>query len=153
MIGVYGGSFDPFTKGHADIVRRALTLLDELHIVIGVNIQKRPFMTPEQRLESIRTLYRSDPRVHVTVHDGILARYAQEVGAKVLIRGLRNASDFEVERPISEVNRLKFGVETLFLMADPELSLVSSSLVRELATFGESYDEYLPDEAAPNDIV
>lgn len=150
MIGVYGGSFDPFTKGHADIVQRALELLDKLYIVIGVNVQKTPFMPAPERLKNIQALYAQDPRVEVITYDGVLARYAQEVGADVLVRGLRNASDFEVERPTSEVNRLKFGVETIFLMADPELSLVSSSLVRELAAFGESYDEYLPSNPNSN---
>ncbi len=143
-IGVYGGSFDPFTKGHADIVKRALALVDELHIVVGVNIHKTPFMPLEERLQRLETLYRSEPRVHVTSHQGILARYAHSVGANVLIRGIRNTYDLEAERPLAEVNRQKFGVETIFLLADPTLSSVSSSLVRELADFGESYDEYLP---------
>ncbi|MDO5035413.1 MAG: pantetheine-phosphate adenylyltransferase [Porphyromonas sp.] len=144
-IGVYAGSFDPFTIGHDDIVRRALSIVDELHIVVGVNIHKgQPFQPLDERLATIRHLYEGEPHIVVTHHEGITAKYALTLDGAVLIRGIRTASDLEQERAIADVNRNHFGVETLFLLADPRLAMVSSTLVRELAAFGERYDEYLP---------
>lgn len=145
IIGVYGGSFDPFTKGHEDIVKRSLRLVDKLYIVIATNIKKNTFYSITERERQITALYKSEEKVKVTAYDGVLATFAKEVNASFLIRGIRNTIDLEMERPMAEVNRLKYGIETLFLLSDPLLSGVSSSIVRELASFGESYDEYLPD--------
>lgn len=142
-IGVYAGSFDPFTIGHANIVARALKLVDELHIVIGQNILKQPFQSLTDRLESIKQLYSDDERIVVVSHDGIVAQYASGHGA-VLIRGLRTMADLESERAMAEVNKERFSVETICLFTQSKYSYVSSSLVRELAAFGEDYSEYIP---------
>lgn len=142
-IGVYAGSFDPFTTGHANIVRRALEVVDELHIVLGQNILKQPFQSLSDRLESIRQLYTDDKRIVVVSHDGIIAKYASQYGA-ILIRGLRTVADLENERTMAEVNKEHFGVETICLFSESRYSYVSSSLVRELAAFGEDYSEYIP---------
>lgn len=143
-IGVYAGTFDPFTIGHADIVRRALALFDEVHIVIGVNFRKTPFMPVAERLENIKTLYQNEPRIRVVEHSGIVARYAQGLTDAVLVRGIRTVADMEQERTTADVNRNHFGVDTIFLFSDTQFSSVSSSLVRELGAFGEDYSEYLP---------
>ena len=155
ITGIYGGSFNPFTSGHADIVSRALGVVDELHIVVGKNILKPNAAEEiESRVAAIRALYRDEPRVRVLSRDGILALYAQSLarsleGRVVFVRGLRNASDLEAETPMAYVNRAKYGVETLFLLADPSLSFVSSSIVRELESFGEDAGEFLPHPLEP----
>lgn len=142
-VGVYAGSFDPFTIGHADIVARALQLLDELHIMLGQNIAKRPFQAVEERMKFIKELYRDEPRIKVVAYDGIVAKYAKAHGA-VLVRGLRGIRDLDGEQTLAEVNRSHFGVETICLFAAPEHRIISSSLIRELAAFGEDYSEYIP---------
>lgn len=144
-IGIYAGTFDPFTIGHQDIVRRAVRLVDELHIVIGVNYRKHPFQPTEERMAVIEELYKNAPHIRVVRHDGIVARYAAGLaGEVVLIRGIRTVADMESERSIADVNRNHFGVDTIFLFSDAKYSSVSSSLVRELATFGEDYSRYIP---------
>ena len=142
-VGVYAGSFDPFTIGHADIVSRALQLLDELYIVLGQNIAKQPFQSVEERMKFIEELYRDDSRIKVVAYDGIVANYAKEQGA-VLVRGLRGIGDLDNEQTLAEVNRSYFGVETICLFAAPAHRIISSSLIRELAAFGEDYSEYIP---------
>lgn len=142
-IGVYAGSFDPFTIGHANIVRRALEMVDELHIVLGQNILKNQLGAVEERLKSIKGLYENDPRIVVVAHDGIIAKYASQNHA-ILIRGLRNVRDMENERAMAEINKERFGVETLCLFSESKYSYVSSSMVRELAAFGEDYSEFIP---------
>ncbi len=142
-VAVYAGSFDPFTIGHANIVQRALEIVDELHIVVGVNITKACFQPYETRVESLKELYRGDDRIKIVTYDGIVAKYAKQIGA-VLIRGIRNVADLESERQLAEVNRKLFGIETICLFSDSTYSYVSSSLVRELATFGEEYSEFIP---------
>lgn len=142
-IGVYAGSFDPFTVGHANIVKRALGLVDELHIVIGANILKEPFLRLEQRLEAIKSLYRDEERVKVITYHGIIAEYAIEHSA-ILIRGIRNASDLAAEQVLADVNREHFGVETVCLFSEPRYSFISSSMIRELSAFGKDYSEYIP---------
>ena len=143
---VYGGSFNPFTIGHADIVRRALAFADEVHIVFGINITKPETSEyTEARIAELARHYSDEPRVKVLCYEGILAKYAASLpGTAVLLRGIRSASDLRLETPQADTNRLKYGVETLFLMADPSLSYISSSLVRELRAFGEDVSEYLP---------
>lgn len=148
MKGVYSGTFNPFTIGHADIVRRALSVLDELHVVIGTNILKVANAdTTEERVKKLQGLYRSEPRIVVTSYPGIIAKYAKSLGdSAVLIRGIRSSTDLERERSQADTNRIKYGVETLFLLSDPSLSYVSSSLVRELQAFGEDASEFLPSQ-------
>ncbi len=143
-IGVFAGSFDPYTIGHADIVRRAMGVVDELHVVIGVNYLKKPYLSAEERLAFIRSLYADDPRIVVAVHEGLTARYAESVGAHFLIRSLRTVKDMEYEREVAHTNLRHFGLDTIFFFSDPALSSVSSSIARELAAFGEDISSYLP---------
>lgn len=146
-IGVYAGTFDPFTIGHQDIVRRAEGLVDELHILIGVNFRKIPFQPVEERLEAIKAIYKGHSNIIVAKYDGIVARYAQSLEGKTfLIRGIRTVADMESERTIADVNRNHFGVDTIFLFSDAKYTSVSSSLVRELAAFNEDYSNYIPEK-------
>lgn len=144
-IGIYAGTFDPFTIGHQHIVERAVALFDELYILIGVNYRKTPFEPTEKRLKTIQALYAHNPKVKVVTHDGIVAKYVKSISDNaVLIRGIRTVADMEIERNIADINRNHFGVDTIFLFSDAKYSSVSSSLVREFATFGEDYSEFLP---------
>ncbi len=143
-IALFPGSFDPFTVGHADIVRRALPLFDRLIIAVGINPSKHGEQTAVQRVESIATLYRKEPRIEVRSYSSLTVDFASECGARYIVRGVRSPIDFEYERNMAEVNRRLSGVETVILCADPALAHISSSLVRELEAFGRDVSEYLP---------
>lgn len=144
LIGVFAGSFDPFTIGHDDLVRRALGVVDELHILVGVNVSKQYDTAPDVRVQQIAELYRDEPRITVTSTEGLTAHYARQVGATILIRGIRSVRDMEAEREMAETNLSHFGLDTLFFFTRPELAAISSHLVRELAHFGEDVTPYLP---------
>ncbi len=141
---IFPGTFDPFTIGHAALVRRALNVVDELYIAIGINIEKRTMFTLDERMERISALYKDEPRIHVTSYEGLTTDFAQSVGAQFIIRGVRSAIDFEYERGIADVNRMLTGIDTLLLISEPEYAAISSSVVRELARFGKDISPYLP---------
>ena len=143
-VGIYAGSFDPFTIGHVDIVQRALRLVDTLHIVIGVNPRKASFIPSDERLRTIQELYSDNPHIVVALNEGLTATYAKANGATVLIRGIRNVTDMEYERSMADIHLTHFGLDTILLFSSPELAGISSSVVRELATFGEDYSRYIP---------
>ena len=143
-IGLFAGSFDPFTIGHDDLVRRALGIVDELHILVGVNVGKQYDTAPDVRVRQIAELYRNEPRITVASTEGLTAHYARQVGATILIRGIRSVRDMEAEREMAETNLSHVGLDTLFFFTRPELAAISSHLVRELAHFGEDVTPYLP---------
>ena len=143
-IGLFAGSFDPFTIGHDDLVRRTLGVVDELHILVGVNVGKQYDTAPDVRVRQIAELYRDEPRITVASTEGLTAHYARRVGATILIRGIRSVRDMEAEREMAETNLSHFGLDTLFFFTRPELAAISSHLVRELAHFGEDVTPYLP---------
>ena len=141
---IFPGTFDPFTIGHDTLVRRALNLVDELYIAIGINTEKRTMLTLDERIARIKALYEDDPRVHVVSYEGLTTDFAQSIGAQLIIRGVRNTIDFEYERNIADVNRMLTGIETVLLISEPEYAAISSSVVRELAHFGKDVSKYLP---------
>ena len=140
----FAGSFDPFTTGHADIVRRGLSLFDGIIIAIGTNSSKTPWQPVEERLARLRELYKDEPRVRIETYDGLTVDAAKRLGANVILRGVRNAIDLEYERSIAQGNLDLEGMETVFLLASPTLAHVSSSLVRELSHYGRDVSIYLP---------
>lgn len=141
----FAGSFDPFTTGHASIAERALPLCTELVIAVGVNATKQPDPDElEARLDAIRRLYAEEKKVKVTCYTGLTVEAARAAGADALLRGVRSVADFEYERAIADVNRSLTGIETVLLFATPELSSVSSSVVRELRAHGYPTDRFLP---------
>ena len=144
MKAVFPGTFDPFTVGHYDIVRRALTFTDEIIIAVGVNELKHTLTELNERLATIRELYANEPRVSVTAYDGLTTDIARSVGALFILRGVRNISDFEYERNMADINRHLTGIETVLLFSSPELAYISSSMVRELIHLGKPVDEFLP---------
>ncbi len=143
---IFPGSFDPFTIGHASIVGRGLPLFDEIVIGVGVNESKRALYAPSERVEAIRRLYAAEPRVRVESYDDLTIDFAQRVGAKFILRGLRSVKDFEYERDIANMNHRLSGIETVLLFTEPNYSSVSSSVVRELIAFGKDVSDFLPHE-------
>ena len=141
---VFPGTFDPFTIGHDALVRRALNVVDELYIAIGINTGKHTMLSLDERMERIATLYGDEPRIHVVSYEGLTTDFAQSVGAQFIIRGVRSAIDFEYERNIADVNRMLTGIDTLLLMSEPQHAAISSSMVRELAHFGKDISDYIP---------
>lgn len=143
-IALFAGSFDPFTVGHKSIVDRGLEIFDEIVIGVGVNAGKRGWQPVEERVERLRRLYAGDERVRVETYSGLTIEAARKMGAKFLLRGVRTVADFEYERQLADVNRNLSGVETVLLYALPELASVSSSMVRELASYGVDVSPYVP---------
>ena len=141
---LFPGSFDPFTLGHADIVRRALALFDEVVIAVGYNEQKSGWMPVQERVASIKRLYAEEPRVKVESYAGLTVDFARERGIEAIVRGVRTTADFEYEMQLADVNRQLTGIETVLLPASPQLASLSSSVVRELAHFGHDISAFLP---------
>ena len=146
-VGIFVGSFDPFTIGHDSIVRRALPLFDRLVIgVVGDHVSKPNLRPAEERMQAIRDLYAGEPRIEVKPYYGLAVDFARQEGAHYIIKGVRSVKDFEYEREQADINRqLTNGdIETLLLYAEPHLSSISSSMVRELAHFGVDVSNFLP---------
>lgn len=145
-VAVFPGSFNPFTLGHADIVKRGLELFDR--IVIGVGINEQKATSSEEtlpRVTVLRRLYANEPRISVKEYSTLTVDFARQHQAQFILRGVRTYKDFEYEQQIAEVNRQISGIETVILFSKPELSHISSSIVRELNHFGKSVNEFLPD--------
>ena len=145
-IALFPGSFDPFTKGHQDIVLRGLSLFDEIIIAIGVNSQKQTLFSVEDRKKWIKKVFDGEPKIKVDVFEGLTVHFCKKVDAHYLLRGLRNASDFDYEKTISQLNHIVGeDVETLFLISKPEFSHISSTIVREIIKGKGNARPFLPD--------
>ena len=131
-IGVFPGSFDPFTKGHEDIVRRFVPLFDEVIVAVGVNTSKQYMFTQESRTEHINALFADEGKVRVESFTGLTVDFCKEKSAQYLLRGIRNATDADYERSIAQMNNELYAIETLFLMCDPKLAPINSSIIREI---------------------
>jgi pantetheine-phosphate adenylyltransferase len=145
-IAVFPGSFDPITKGHEDIVKRALPLFDEVIIAIGTNSSKRYMYSLERRLEMIRFVFRNDPKVRVDTYNGMTVDFCREVKADFLLRGLRTAADFEFERGIAHANSILLpGLDTVFLLSLQEYSAINSTIVRDIVANGGDASAFVPE--------
>jgi pantetheine-phosphate adenylyltransferase len=142
---IFPGTFDPFTKGHYSIVERALTFMDEVVIGVGINEGKHTMFSPERRIEMISKLYANEPRVKVEAYSTLTVDFARKVDAQFMVRGIRSVKDFEYEESIADINRRLAGIETILLFTEPELSCVSSSVVRELLSFHKDVSMFLPE--------
>lgn len=142
---IFPGTFDPFTIGHHSIVKRALTFMDEIVIGIGINEGKKNCISTEKRLEMIRRLYADEPRVKVEAYSDLTIDFAKRQDASFIVRGIRTVRDFEYEEGIADVNRKLSGIETIFLFTEPELTSVSSTIVRELLHYGKDVSAFLPE--------
>lgn len=144
-IALFPGSFDPFTNGHLDVVRRGTRLFDQIIIAIGNNSSKQRYIPVDRMMQVIDRLFREEPKVSVQAYKGLTAEYAREVGANFLLRGLRNTTDFEYENTIAQANRhVNPSLETVFLITSPALAAINSSIIREIHRFGGDVSEFIP---------
>ncbi len=144
-VAIFPGSFDPFTRGHADIVERGLRLFDHIKIAVGHNEQKRGWIPVKERVRALCELYKNEPRVSIESYNGLTVDFAQELGARFILRGLRTHKDYEYELQMADVNKqLAPEVETIVLFSDSSLTNISSSIVRELAKYGRDITPWLP---------
>ncbi len=146
---VFTGTFDPMTLGHLDVIRRGRLLFDHLVVGIGVNPNKQSLFSVEERIEMARTVTGAFDNVSVEAFEGLTVHYVRQIGARVILRGLRTLSDMEYEFGMTLTNhKLDPRIDTVFLMADAEFSHVSSSLIRQVARFGgsEALQRFVPEE-------
>lgn len=149
-LAIFPGTFDPITNGHVDIVKRGLHLFDEIIIAVGQNTKKQTLFATEKRVEWIENIFANDPRVKVSSYEGLTVDFCKHNNALFILRGLRSNGDFEYESYIAQVNRkLAPGIETTFIMSSPELTSVSSSVVRDVIVFGGDYKSFVPKEVLP----
>ena len=141
---VFPGSFDPFTIGHADLVERGLKLFDRIIISVGYNEHKAGWLPVEERVRALRDFYSGNQQVTVESYTDLTVDYALSHDANFILRGVRSFKDYEYEANIAGVNKKLSGIETVILLADPKLSAVSSSVVRELHHFGRDISPWIP---------
>lgn len=145
---LFPGSFDPFTNGHLDVVRRASQLFDEVVIGVGTNMRKQYLFSPDEKITLIEAATADLTNVSVRTMTGLTINFMQEIQADTLVRGLRNETDYLYERDIAEMNHFLGEVETVFLMARPEHQNISSSILKEVATFGADITKLVPEPVA-----
>ncbi|MDD3321686.1 MAG: pantetheine-phosphate adenylyltransferase [Paludibacter sp.] len=141
---IFPGTFDPFTIGHYSIVLRGLSIFDEIVIGIGHNQSKKTLFSIEKRMEIIQQAFADEPRVKVQSYDSLTIDFALSVDAEFVLRGLRSVGDFEYERTIADTNRKLTGVETVILFTESEYSYISSTVTRDLISYGKDISAFLP---------
>lgn len=143
--GLYPGSFDPITNGHIDIIKRAARLVDELVVGVSVNSAKTPLFSMEERIMMIREAVKDMPKISVLELNGLTVDRAKEMGASVIVRGLRAVTDFENEMQLAQTNHyIDAGIETMFLATSLDYSFLSSTVVKELAWYGSDINKLVP---------
>jgi len=148
-IAVFPGSFDPITKGHSDVVLRALPLFDKIIIAIGVNSQKQSLYPLEQRIDWIKEVFKDEKKVTVESYEGLTVNFCEKKHAQYLLRGIRSAADFEYEKTIAHLNHdMLPGLETILILSTPELSSISSTIVREIIRGKGKVAKFVPKEIA-----
>jgi pantetheine-phosphate adenylyltransferase len=144
-IAVFAGTFDPVTMGHVDVVRRAAPLFDEIIIAIGVNTAKKTLFSLDKRTEWLERTFSDLSNIRIEHYEGLTVNFCESMGAKYLLRGLRNGTDFDYEAHIAQLNKsLDSKIETVFMMTSPEFSFISSTLVRDLVIHQGDYQPYVP---------
>jgi pantetheine-phosphate adenylyltransferase len=148
-LGIYAGTFDPITHGHADIITRSLSVFDQVMVAVAPNPTKRPLFTLEERIEMVRLVTKELPGVQVTSFEGLLVEFVRRMGARAVIRGLRAISDFEYEFQMALVNRkLDSSIETVFFMPREEYSYLTSSLIKDVGRHGGDLNKFLHPDVA-----
>ena len=145
---IFPGSFDPITNGHYDIIKRGVSLFDEVIVTIGVNAEKKYMFSLEERKRFIEEAFKDEPKVRMITYSGLTIDLCKKENAEFILRGLRNPADFEFEKAIAQTNReltKDNKIETLFLLTSASKSFISSSIVREILTFGGNYEILVPD--------
>jgi len=145
-IAVFPGSFDPITKGHESVVKRALPLFDKIIIGIGVNAEKSGFFPVEKRLKWIEKVFSGETKIEITTFTGLTIDFCKKTGARFILRGLRTSADFEFERAIAQTNKLMYPeIDTVFLLTTPELTPINSTIVRDIIRNGGDPSKFIPD--------
>jgi len=153
-IAIYPGSFDPVTLGHEDIVRRGASLFSELTVAIGINPEKSPLFSHEERLDALREVFADLPNVKVAAFHGLTVEFAQSIGATVMLRGLRTVSDMDAEFTMALANHvLAPDIETVFLMAAERYSHISSTLIRQIARMAKSAGRQHLSQFVPEAVI
>jgi pantetheine-phosphate adenylyltransferase len=145
-IAVFPGSFDPITRGHDSVIRRALPLFDKIILAIGDNPDKKPWFLLEKRISWMELLYKDVPQIKVIVYSGLTVDFCKKNNAKYILRGLRTSADFEFERTIGLMNKALYEeIETIFLLCDPAYAALSSSIVRDILKNGGDVSNFVPE--------
>lgn len=145
-ITVFPGSFDPVTRGHESIIRRALPLFDKIIIGIGENGEKKSFFPVEQRISWLTQIFGNEPKIRILTYTGLTIELCRRENARFILRGLRTAADFEFERSIGQMNKLMYPeIDTVFLLSAPEYASVSSSIVRDIIRNGGDVKQFIPE--------
>jgi pantetheine-phosphate adenylyltransferase len=142
---IFPGSFDPITKGHFDIIKRGISLFDEVIVAIGINAEKKYMFSVEDRKRFIEEAFIEEPKVKVITYQGLTIDLCQKENAQFILRGLRNPADFEFEKAIAHTNRRLSKIETVFLLTAAKTSYISSSIVRDVIRNGGDYTVLVPD--------
>jgi pantetheine-phosphate adenylyltransferase len=143
---MFPGSFDPITRGHENIIRRALPIFDEIVIAVGVNIEKKGYFPIDERIKWISEVFAGEPKIKVLSYSGLTVDFCKKISADFLLRGLRTSADFEFERTVGQVNKkLNPAVETVFLLSNPEFTSINSSIVRDVYKNGGDVSAFIPD--------
>lgn len=152
-IAVFPGSFDPFTIGHEEIVKRGLRIFDRIIIAVGINAGKNEFLDIDTRVALVRKVFHDRPEVSVESYTGLTVDYCKKVNARFIVRGLRTAADFEYERAVGQVNRALDGeVETVFLLTSPQRTFISSTIVKDILINGGDASIFLPSHITAADL-
>jgi pantetheine-phosphate adenylyltransferase len=141
---LFPGSFDPFTLGHYDIIKRGVTLFDEVIVAIGINADKKYMFSLEQRKKFIEDAFADEPKISVVTYKGMTVDFCKEIGVEFILRGLRNPADFEFEKAIAHTNRDLAPIETVFLLTSAKTSYISSSIVRDVIRNNGDYTKLVP---------
>ena len=146
---LFPGTFDPVTLGHTDIIDRALPLFDKIVVGIGINTNKTPMFSAEQRMDWLNQIYKGEDKVSCVTYEGLTIHFCQKIGAKFILRGIRYVSDFEYEKTIADANRtLDKHIETVFLTCEPKFTSVASTIVRDIIKNGGNASPFLHDVVA-----
>ncbi len=141
--GLFPGSFDPFTKGHEVVVRKALKLFDEVVIGVGINSTKNYMFDTEKRINHIQSLFKDAPNVRIEAYNKLTVEFCKDMDAQFIIRGLRDSKDYEYERSIAHMNQSISDIETVIFLTDPEFSAISSTIIREIHRNGASIEQFV----------
>ncbi len=143
---VFPGSFDPITRGHESVIKRALPLFDEVYIAVGMNAEKRSYFGLDQRIEWIKNVFKDHSNVRVIKYEGLTVDLCKKLGAQYILRGLRTSADFEFERSIGQVNKKLYPeIETVFFLTSPEYTSLNSSIVRDILLHGGDASQFVPE--------
>lgn len=142
---IFPGSFDPLTLGHYDIIKRGVTVFDEIIVSIGINGEKKYMFSLEERQEFIEKAFADEPKVKVMTYEGLTVDFCKKIDVEFILRGLRNPADFEFEKAIAHTNRHLSTIETVFLLTSAKTSFISSSIVRDVIKNNGDYTKLVPD--------